>query len=224
MKTYRTWSALLVGLGFAVSLFVGVAIVETPRNAPDLELVAWWSDSTNRLDVIVSMYAFALAGVLFLALLSHLHARMAALPGTIPRLVHGAGIAFAVLLIVVGAVRGAIAKTVDLNGEPLPGIDVLRYLPALASTLLGVFGMFAVTVVMLGTTWLALRDHVLPHWMAWLGVLGAVAAVALNVFGAGELGLPAVLLWSLGLGGALRHQVLVIRTDVAPVAGSRGGR
>jgi hypothetical protein len=57
------------------------------------------------------------------------------------------GWGFAVLLIVVGAVRGMIAKTVDRSGEPLPDIDLLRHLPAHASTLLGVFGMFVVTVV-----------------------------------------------------------------------------
>lgn len=68
--------AAIAGLAFAILLFWGTASLNIPQEATDGEVVDWWSDSGNQTYVIISMYAFAFAGLFFVGFLSHLRARL----------------------------------------------------------------------------------------------------------------------------------------------------
>jgi hypothetical protein len=102
----------LAGFAFALSFFVGVAMLEIPRGATDAELVAWWSDSGNRFTAVVSMYLFVLAGLCFLVFLIKLRSRLLAAEGgagELTALVVASGGVFVAILFVAAAARGVIA-------------------------------------------------------------------------------------------------------------------
>jgi hypothetical protein len=55
--------------------------------------------------------------------------------------------------------------------------DLVRVLPQLGSLLLLLGGGFAGIVLVLATSMLTFRTRVLPRWLAWFGILVAIALV-----------------------------------------------
>ena len=111
-----------------------------------------------------------------------LRTSLAALPGTRGSawMAFGRTMAVAVscLWLVTGAVRAAIGHLVDVMGEPLPGVDVLRMVTAINYVLLGLSGMAALGLMMLGVSVGLLRSGAPARWVGWLGV-GCAAVVLL---------------------------------------------
>ena len=64
----------LAGVASVVLLFLTVAMVDTPRQATDAELVTWWSDDANLTSVLTSTYLLVAAGLCFLVFFSSLRA------------------------------------------------------------------------------------------------------------------------------------------------------
>ena len=66
----------IAGLAFAFLFFMGTAMLNIPRGTSDAKLVAWWADSGNQTTAVVSMYFFAVAGLVFLLFLAKLRSRL----------------------------------------------------------------------------------------------------------------------------------------------------
>lgn len=198
----------LAGFGFALSLFVGVAMLDTPRGATDQELVAWWSDGGNRTAAIISMELFVLAGICFLVFLSALLSRLRAAEGAsgqVSTLVGSAGAVFVAMLFVAAAARGVVAFAVEspLNDEALPGADTLRYLPQLGYAITGTAGMSAAALAIAGTSWLVFGTGAFGRWVAWIGA-GAIAIVVVaSILLSAVVSIPAVCVWAAAVGVAL---------------------
>ena len=133
-----------------VFLFLTVAAVDVPHTASDAELVAWWQVSGNRWSGVFSGL-FAIGVAASVAVVRH-HL------GTLAResawMAFGRSMATAVtaLWLVTGAVRAAVGHLVDVMDEPLPGVDVLRTVTAVNYVLLGLSGMAALGLMILGVS------------------------------------------------------------------------
>ena len=104
--------------------------------------------------------------------------------------------AFTATLLVSAALRGVIGHLVQVQDEPLPGVDVLRYATALNYTLIGtvVMTVFALTVLALAA--IVLRTGILGRWVGYVG-LGCGVVVLLAVCAMfGAFTIPVAILWS----------------------------
>ena len=198
----------LAGLVFAFLFLMGTAVLNIPRGASDRELVAWWSDGTNQLTAVVSMYLFILAGLCFLVFLAKLRSRLLVAEGgtgELTSLAVASGAVFVAMLFVAAASRGAIGFAVKSpgNNESLPGADTLRYVPQAGYAALGAAGLLAAAVAMATTSWLIMRTAVFGRWLAWLGATAAILVIAANVALVGMLAIPVILVWALATSAAL---------------------
>lgn len=198
----------LAGCGFALSLFVGVAILDTPRGATDRELIAWWSESSHRVTAIVSMELFVAAGLCFLVFLSALRSRLMAAErgdGQVTALVGAAGVVFVAMLFVAAAARGVIGFAVEspANSESLPGPDTLRYLPQIGYVVTGTGGLAAAALAMAGTSWLVVTTAVFRRWLAWVGGAATAAVVVASLLLSAVFAIPALLVWAIATSVAL---------------------
>jgi hypothetical protein len=200
--------AALAGLGFAITLFLAVASVDMPKKKTDQQVLDWWSDSGHRAAATVSMYLVLAAGLAFAVFATRLRAHLrraeggptapaAPTPGT--DLVHAAGLVFVALVFVAGALRGVIGAAVDFADEPLPGVDVLRFVPQLSATMLGVFAMAAAGCFIAAASWVIAHTGAFARWVAWLGVVAVVGIVAAGAAFVAAFAIPLVLIWVLAV-------------------------
>jgi hypothetical protein len=198
----------LAGLSFALCFFVAVAMLDIPRGAADAELVAWWSDSGNRITAVVSMYLFVLAGLCFLVFLMKLRSRLLAAEGgtgELTALVVASGGVFVAMLFVAGAARGVIGLAVlsPAQHERLPGPDTLRYLPQIGYAVTGTGGILAAALTMATASWVIYRTAAFGRWLAWVGCIATIAVVGTTLALSAVLAIPAVLVWALAASVAL---------------------
>jgi hypothetical protein len=119
----------IAGIAFSVLYFLSTASFDPKVEATDAELVAFFSDSSNLRDNVISMY-LALASIpCFLLFLVTLRRRLAAAEGedaTGSTFVLASGVCFAATLLVASVARGLIAHSVKFGDKPLSGPDTLR--------------------------------------------------------------------------------------------------
>jgi hypothetical protein len=196
--------AAAAGLVSAVALFVGVASVNVPRHQSDAATTAWWQVSSHRTGDIVSTFALLVAGLAFVVFAGYLASRLELSDpeGAAPGLVRNAGVLFAAMLFLAGSM-GALSRGPAIDNEPIAGLDLLRYLPQIRYTAVGVFAMPAAAVVMGCASFVILRRGGLPRWLGWLGIAMTVVVIALTAVYFGGLGIPALLLWTIATSVAL---------------------
>jgi hypothetical protein len=200
--------AALLSAAFALFLFLGVASINVPLKVSDQEMLDWWSKSGHQVSAIASMYFVAISAVAFALFVSYLREQLNGDSGTSGNAVYALGLAFAVLLLVAAATRGAIGTAVKVNGEPLPGVDTLRYVPQLGYAFMNI-ALITGGACLLVASWAIKRTGALPRWFMWTSVgAGVLVLVATPVFG--SLTLPVLWVW------ALAASVSVWRLPVAP--------
>jgi hypothetical protein len=200
--------AAIAGIASAAAFLVGTAVLNVPTKATDTELVQWWSDSSHQLEALVSMISFTTAGLLFVVFLAHLRTRLAAAEGgagTLTTVVSYAGLLFVAMLFVSATARGVIAYALKspVADEPLPGVDMLRYLPQISYVVLGFCGLLSAALAIGVTSLLSFRTRVFGRFVAWLGIVCAVALLFANVLLIGVGAIPAMLLWTVAISVAL---------------------
>jgi ABC-type enterochelin transport system permease subunit len=159
--------------------------LNAPTKATDGELVQSWSSGSHQLGALVSMISFTLAGLFFLVFLANLRARLLAAEGgagTLTTIVFSAGLLFGAALFAAATARGVISYAVKspAAGEPLPGADLLRYLPQISYVVLGFCGLLSAALAIAVTSFLAFRTRVFGRLLAWLGVACAAGLIAAN--------------------------------------------
>lgn len=210
--------AALSGAVFALAYLLGTASLNAPLKGSDQKIVQFWSDSGNQTVAVISMYCFAIAGLVFLVFMSHLRAFLAESGSASTRLseiVFGSGLVFVVLLFVSGVARGVIGFAAKSHWQqPVPGVDLLRYLPQM-SYAAGGLALLAGAVTIATTSLMILRGAAFGRWLAWVGFVAAAIIVVANVFLAGVAVIPAMLIW------ALATSVAMWRTAAANGVASR---
>ena len=177
----QRWAALS-GIVFVVLMLTGAYfVIDVP--APDAstqEIAGYLADSGNHTRNIVGAYLWVLGGLAFLGFVAGLRAvlrRAEGDPGTLSSLVFGAGVVFTAVWSVSAVALAAVAYSVGLAGAPVSDPDLVRILPQLGSLLLLLGGGFAGILLVLATSMLILRTRVLQRWLAWFGILVAIALV-----------------------------------------------
>jgi hypothetical protein len=177
----QRWTALS-GIVFVVLMLTGAFfVIDVP--APDAstqEIAGYLADSANHTRNIVGAYLWVLGGLAFLGFVAGLRAvlrRAEGDPGTLSSLVFGAGVVFTAVWSVSAVALAAVAYSVGLADAPVSDPDLVRVLPQLGSLLLLLGGGFAGIVLVLATSMLTFRTRVLPRWLAWFGILVAIALV-----------------------------------------------
>jgi len=198
----------IAGVGAAAAFLAGTAVLNVPLKATDRELVQWWSVDSHQVDALVSMLSFTLAGLLFLVFLAHLRTRLQAAEGgagTLTTIVHSAGLLFVATLFVSAIARGVIGYAIKSPAEtqPLPGVDMLRYLPQVSYAVLGLCGMLCASLAIAVTSMLAFRTRSFGRLVAWLGIACAAGIAAASILLVGMLAVPLILLWTIAISVAL---------------------
>jgi hypothetical protein len=177
----QRWTALS-GIVFVVLMLTGAFfVIDVP--APDAstqEIAGYLADSGNHTRNIVGAYMWVLGGLAFLGFVAGLRAvlrRAEGDPGMLSSLVFGAGVVFTAVWSVSAVALAAVAYSVGLADAPVSDPDLVRVLPQLGSLLLLLGGGFAGILLVLATSMLTFRTRVLQRWLAWFGILVAIALV-----------------------------------------------
>lgn len=198
--------ASLAGCGFALFLLIAFASVDPLRNATDAELLAWWQDSANQQASMISMY-FMLAAVpcflLFLVSLRHRLSSAEASDAPVSNWVFACGVAMAAVLGTNAVTRGAIATSVQLGDEVLPGVDALRATQVISLALIGVVYIGLAAMVMLGVGVITLRTKVLPTWVGISAIVLCAICLAAIPAQMGAFASPLFQLWVVATSVAL---------------------
>lgn len=198
--------AALSGAAFALAYLIGTASLNAPLRGSDQKIVEFWSGGGNQTAAVISMYCFAIAGLVFLVFMSHVRAFLAASRTASSRLsevVFGSSLVFVVMLFVSGVARGVIGFATKSHWpQPVPNVDLLRYLPQL-SYAAGGLALLAAAVTIATTSWMILGGGVFGRWLAWLGFVVSLVLVVANGALAGVAVIPAMLIWALATSVAM---------------------
>jgi hypothetical protein len=210
------WAALS-GIVFVVLMLTGALFVtDVPEaDASAQEIAAYLTDSGNHTRNIIGAYMCVLGGLAFLGFVAGLRAvlrRAEGDSGTISSLVFGAGVVFTAVWSASAVALAAIPYAVEFSDAPVSDPDFVRVLPQLAGLLLLLGGGFAGILLLLATSTLIFRTGVLPRWLAWFGILVAIALVVDVTY----MNIVPLLAWVVGA-----SVVLLMRQDVTATAPER---
>lgn len=190
---------------FGVSMFALVATVNVPREASDEKLAAFWKSSENLTGATVSAYAALLAAICLTVVVNHVRLLVASASaeGHLASFARSMATLCAASLVVVGAMRGAIAHLVRSEDLPLPGPDALHYATSLGYSLLDLGTMALLGATMLAISVLVLRSRILAKWIGVLGSACGLVTLAAVAAGFGAFATPMAILWGVGLAVAV---------------------
>jgi hypothetical protein len=181
----RTGPGAWLGIAFAVVLFAGFFIDDTPSSdASNAKWHDWYASSGHRAAMIVSAFLLAIAAVLLVSFLSTLWTRVAPVDERGAR--NPAPLALATLGaagIATGGVVGAVvagAMTFGDLPEPSPGI--LRFSDQIGYPILAVGGMLAVAAAIALLSVQAHRAGLFGRAMLVYGLIAAVGTALSFLF------------------------------------------
>ncbi len=221
----------IAGLAFSLLLLAAFWSLDPLRAASDAELLAWWTNSANLRDNVISMYFMLACVPCFLLFLVTLRGRLekaekegASLSG----FVFAAGLCFAAAVLIAGSARGLIAQSVKFGDEPLPGPDTLRYVTAFSMAIFGLVAMPAAAITVGAASWLIIRTRVMAVWLGWAGFVAVAGVAVATAFLVGALAAPLVMLWVVAASFELwrtrelsvvdrQHETLMTRTGDAVI-------
>jgi hypothetical protein len=208
--------APLGGIIFVVLMVVGTAFVaDVPDpDAPQQQLATYLADSSNHTRNIMGAYMWVLGALAFLWFVTRLRSVLRGAEGgtgALSNLVFGAGVVYSALMIASGVVFAAVAYAVELRGATVSDPDFVKVLPQMAWMILLLGAGFAGLLLVLATSILSFQTGVLPRWLAWLGIVAAIALL----FDVLYVNIVPLLIWVLAA-----SIVLLMRRDTATAAAS----
>jgi hypothetical protein len=166
----------LAGALFLPTFVAGLVLVNNPdQSSPAATFTRYYESGGNRAHLIVSGISLSLAALLWVVFTTGLCERLGETTGA--RIAAAGAVATAALIDVAGALLSAISFAMTFSSAPAPGVDVARYLPIGGYLALTVFGMPMAALTIGAVCVSALRQGVLPRWLAWSGVVTAVLLI-----------------------------------------------
>jgi hypothetical protein len=172
--------APLAGIIFVVLMVTGTFFVaDIPSaDAPEQVIGDYLADSANHMRNIMGTYIWMVGALAFLLFLTRLRSdlrRAEGGTGTLSNLAFGAGVAFAAVWMVSAVTFAAVAYAVGFRDAPVSDPDLVRVLLPMGLLLLLLPGGFAGVLLLLATAVAIFRTGVFPRWLAWLGIVAAIA-------------------------------------------------
>ncbi len=217
-KRFRSIESVAVaGLIFAVLSFISLILLTPQPNfsAPDSEIVAWYSEPTNRTSLTVGLTLATVAAISFLWFIAVIRRRVGDREDRFFATVFfGSGILLTGVYLVGAAVLASPAITVDLADGRVPDASVLAALNGLGKGLLLIVLNKVQAVFVISTSTLAFRTNTFSRWLSYTGY-GFGLAMFFWPFISEPIGL-AFPVWV----GILSVALLVRRSELIP---DRGG-
>lgn len=197
MPTSQNWPRWMAASGilFGILFVIGMLMMNLP-DGTDAQVTAFYTDSGNRMQLLVDAYVLVVAAVVFLVYVVDLRSRMrAASNADSPwvQLSFISGVVFAAALILFACMIGSIAGAQAFGDEPVPTAAVARFLPESGYAILMVGGAFMVATHIASAGAEALRNGLLPRWLCVLGFVLAFVVLFSVVF----IPLIAIPLWTI---------------------------
>ncbi len=198
------------GILFAILFVVGAFAAGTPDSDKPAKWVDWYSDSGNRMALILNGYLWVVAGLALLVVVAAAYQRFGAgsgLSGLYATVAGGAAILFAVVLLAAGVMMANVAGNVAFGGANVPADgDLLVQMTGQGMALVLLAGGLSAAVAFAAVSLLLVREHG-PRWLAILGFVATICCI----FGVVFLPMVAVPIWMICAG-----VVLLRRASEAP--------
>ena len=206
----------LTGVIAVVLLFVAVAVLrdQPAVDGPGSEWTAYFEDSGNRAQTIVSSILLVLASFAFLAFFWALSARLGSSEEgqlRFSNLALASGAVVTVALATAGALGGAVAFGHEFDDYPLPSPEIMLQIDNIGGAIVVLVGGYAASMFVGASSIAALRGGALPTWLGWLGVVIAIVLLFSFLF----LPLVLFLLWVLIVSVVQVVQPQVVQPQVA---------
>ena len=210
--------AAVAGIAFVVMFIAGILVLDAPgHDDSDASLNAFYSQSSNRLRVVIAGYLWAGAGLAFLWFLGHLRSRLSAAEGDhleLSAVMFGSGVVFVGMLFAAAAAQDpTYAFSIDAFDEPQTQLS-RAVIPHIGYGML-LYGMLAAGLTTSTASVAILQTGVLPAWMAWVGFLASLALLFSLLF----IPMFALTIWVLAM-----SIVLLREPDESAVATNEGRR
>jgi hypothetical protein len=196
-RTSSARTAAAAAVLFGICFFLTVASVNVPHTSSDARLLAWWRVGSNVQSGLISLFFAACTAVLFAVVVNYVLSLVgpASQVQTTAFARSMAG-AFTATLLVSAAVRGVVGHLVQVQDEPLPRVDVLRYSTALNYTLMGMIAMAVFALTVLAIAVIVLRTEVLARWVGYVGLGCGVVVLVAAIATFGQFTVPIAIIWS----------------------------
>jgi hypothetical protein len=176
------------GIVFVVLMVVGSFLVgDVPgADAPEQEIADYLADSDNHTRNIIGAYLWVAGALVFLWFLTRLRSdlrRAEGGTGALSNMAFGAGVAFTAVWMVSAAALASVAYAIALRDAPVSDPDLVRVLPPMGGLLLLLGGGFAGLLLLLAASVVIFRTGVFPRWLAWLGIVAAIALLFDVIYG-----------------------------------------
>jgi hypothetical protein len=168
------------GIVFVVLMVVGSSLVgDVPApDAPEQEIASYFADGDNHMRNIIGAYLWIVGALAFLWFLTRLRSDLRSAEGgtgALSTLAFGAGVAFAAVWMVSAAAFASVAYVIELRDAPVSDPDLVRVLPHMGRLLLLLGGGFSGLLLVLAASLVIIRTGLFPRWLAWLGIVAAIA-------------------------------------------------
>lgn len=189
------WSPLS-GIVFAVLFLVGSSIYDRKPSidASDQEIVSFYADSGNQIELQVAYFALTLAAVFLVWFVGVLYANVRKAEGAeswLARVVPVSGAASVAVMLTGFIMGGMVADIGDDTDAFTVDPDTTRLLEDASYTFVFETALPLAAPMVLAASLVFLRTRALPRWLGWAGMVVAVSCLV------GFLGVPMALflLW-----------------------------
>ena len=166
LKTPR--AAAVAGIVFSVLFIISLVLIRTTVSADPQDAGTWLARDLKT--VAFAIYLLPFAGIAFLWFIGVLRDRMGAHEDRFFATVFmGSGLLFLAMLFVAGAIAAGIIMGFHTMPNRLVDSGIYAFAHAAVYQLVNVYAMKMAAVFMISTSTVAIRIHIFPGWMAWLG-------------------------------------------------------
>lgn len=191
---------------FAASMLLFSAVLNVPYKASDQKMLTWWQDDSHLMETIASLFFGMFAAVFFTVVVNHLRTLASNADGGVPpwmAFAHSMAAAFCSTMLVLAAMRGVIGRLVKIDGEALPGLEVLRFSTSLNYALFNTGTMAALALSILAISVVVIRTQILGRWVGIVGIVCSLIILASVAALLGSLTVPLALVWGISMAVAL---------------------
>ncbi len=166
LKTPR--AAAVAGIVFSVLFIISLVLIRVSVPADPQDTGAWLARDLKT--VAFAIYLFPFTGIAFLWFIGVLRDRMGKQEDRFFATVFmGSGLLFLAMLFVAGAIAAGIIMGFHTMPDKLVESGVYAFARAAVYQIINVYAVKMAAVFMISTSMVAIRIHIFPRWMAWLG-------------------------------------------------------